>query len=117
MRILLRIGESTTTASMLENQSTRDLLAQLPLTLTFSDYNGTEKIIYLPEALSTADAPEGSDPGIGDITYYAPWGNLAIFYQDFGYSPGLVKLGTVDSGVDVLAAQSGDFTVTIERAD
>lgn len=25
------------------------------------------------------------------ITYYAPWGNLAIFYRDFGYSAGLVN--------------------------
>jgi hypothetical protein len=32
---------------------------------------------------------------VGDITYYAPWGNLAIFYRDFGYSPGLVRLGHI----------------------
>jgi Cyclophilin-like family len=35
----------------------------------------------------------GSDPSIGDIAYYAPWGNLALFYKDFGYSNGLITLG------------------------
>lgn len=39
---------------------------------------------------------------IGDIAYYAPWGNLAIFYRDFSYSTGLVKLGKLDSDVDAL---------------
>jgi hypothetical protein len=89
----------------------------LPLTLTFTDFHGTEKIADLPRRLSTGDAPEGVDPDAGDIAYYAPWGNLAIFYRDFGYSAGLVKLGSIDTGAADLAAQSDAFTVTIERAD
>jgi hypothetical protein len=43
-------------------------------------------------------------------------GNLAIYYRDFGYSSGLVKLGSIDSDIQELAAMSGDFTVTIELA-
>jgi hypothetical protein len=53
---------------------------------------------------------------VGDITYYAPWGNLAIFYRDFGYSPGLVRLGRIDSGIETLAASSGEVTVTVSRS-
>jgi hypothetical protein len=41
--------------------------------------------------------------------------NLAIFYRDFGYSSGLVSLGRLDSGVDVLA-RPGPMPVTIELA-
>ena len=37
--------------------------------------------------------------GVGDIAYYAPWGNLTIFYKRFKYSRGLAKLGTLDSSV------------------
>ena len=40
------------------------------------------------------------DPSVGDITYYPPWGNVAFFYRDFGYSRGLVKLGRLDSRLD-----------------
>jgi hypothetical protein len=53
------------------------------------------------------------DPSIGDIAYYAPWGNLAIFHKDFGYSSALVKLGTIDSGLDRFNAP-GSLKVTIE---
>ena len=48
------------------------------MTMTLEDYASTEKITYLSRKLSTADAPAGVDPDAGDITYYAPWGNLAI---------------------------------------
>jgi hypothetical protein len=64
-------------------------------------------------ALHEIDAPPGSDPSIGDITYYSPWGNLAVFYRDFGYSNGLVKLGKMDSGVEALN-RPGPLKVTIE---
>ncbi len=44
----------------------------LPLTLPFEDYAETEKIAYLPGKLTTQTAPEGIDPQVGDIAYYAP---------------------------------------------
>jgi hypothetical protein len=50
---------------------------------------------------------------VGDITYYAPWGNLAIFYRDFGYSSGLVSLGRIESGIEALSAP-GAVQTTIE---
>ena len=92
---------------------TRDFVSLLPLTLTLEDYSATEKISDLPRRLSTEGAPPGSDPSIGDITYYSPWGNLALFYRDFGYSKGLVKLGRVDFGVKALNGP-GPMRVTIE---
>jgi len=81
--------------------------------LTLKDYAETEKISDLPKKLSTESAPSGSDPSVGDITYYAPWGNLAIFYRDFGYSSGLVILGKIDSGIKALNVP-GSVKVTIE---
>ena len=77
------------------------------------DYAGTEKVSYLKKKLSTEDAPSGFDPSVGDITYYAPWGNLAIFYEDFGYAKGLINLGKIDSGIDLLKA-SNSLDVRIE---
>ena len=51
---------------------------------------------------------------MGDVTYYAPWGNLALFHRDFEYSSGLVKLGALHSGIEALRRR-GRLTVTIER--
>lgn len=101
-------------ATMENNQAAKDFVALLPLTLTLEDYARTEKISNLPRRLSTEDAPPGSDPAVGDIAYYAPWGNLAVFYRDFGYSNGLVILGKIDSGIEALNVP-GSVEVTMER--
>jgi hypothetical protein len=116
MKIRLKVDGKTMTATLRDSTTTRDFVSLLPLTLTLEDYASTEKIAYLPKKLSTAGAPAGVDPDVGDITYYAPWGNLAIFYRDFGYSTGLVKLGRVDSGIEALVVR-GALKVTIESIE
>ena len=102
---------------MNDTAAAKDFLTSLPLTLTLRDHNGTEKIAMLPRKLKTTSAPAGMDPSVGDFTYYAPWGNLAIFYKDFTYSEGLVSLGRVETGLDTLARVNGEMKVTIEKID
>jgi len=104
MKIRIQIGEKTITATMRDTATARDFVALLPLQLTLKDYAGTEKISELPKKLTTKGSPTGSDPAVGDIAYYAPWGNLAIFYKDFGYSDGLIILGRLDSGIETPTA-------------
>ena len=116
MKVRMTIEGAEIMATLDDNETTRDFISLLPMTLTLEDYNKTEKVSDLPKRLSIEDAPEGIDPSVGDITYYAPWGNLAVFYRDFGYSRGLVRLGRIESGIDVLK-RPGPLTVTIERAN
>jgi hypothetical protein len=107
-------GKELATATLMDNATARDFLSLLPLTVALKDYAATEKITYLPRKLSTRDAPAGSDPSVGDIAYYSPWGNLAIFYKDAPYAKGLLPLGRIDSSIEVLRA--ADYPkVTIER--
>jgi hypothetical protein len=113
MKIRIDLEGTAITATLVDNETSRDFVFLPPLSLTLTDYAGTEKISDLPRRLSTEGAPDGSDPLVGDIAYYAPWGNLAIFYRDFGYSRGLVQLGKIDSGLEVLSG-SDPLTVTIE---
>ena len=110
MKIRLTINGKAINATLIDNATAKDFLTLLPMTLTLEDYAATEKISYLPRKLSTAGAPAGSDPSVGDVTYYAPWGNLAFFYRDFGYSTGLIQLGRIESGIEadrLLRAQRG----------
>ena len=113
MKIRFTANGKAVTATLINNAASRDFRSLLPLTLTLEDYAATEKIAYLPRKLSTADAPPGFDPSVGDVTYYAPWGNLAIFHKNAPYAKGLVQLGRIDSDLDVLAAR-GRVPVTIE---
>ena len=107
-------GKELARATLRDNPTARDFLALLPVTVTVEDYASTEKIAYLPKKLSTEGAPAGSDPAVGDIAYYAPWGNLAMFYMDGPYACGLLPFGRIDSSIEVLRA-AGTSKVTIER--
>jgi hypothetical protein len=116
MKLRVDIEGTTITATLLDTETSRDFVSLLPLTLTLEDYAATEKISYLSRRLSTEGAPPGSDPSVGDIAYYSPWGNLAVFYRDAVYAGGLIKLGTIDSGVDALS-RPGPLRVTIELVE
>jgi hypothetical protein len=116
MKIRMKIeGGPAITGTLEDSQTARDFASLLPLRLTLTDYAATEKISDLPRRLVTQGAPAGIDPGVGDITYYAPWGNLALFHKDFRYSEGLVRLGRIDSGIEALR-RKGPLKVSIEIA-
>ena len=106
-------GKELATATLMDNATARDFLTLLPLTLTLEDYAAAEKIAYPPRKLSMDGAPAGSDPSVGDIAYYAPWGNLAVFYKDAPYARGLIPLGRIDSGAEALKLP-GALKATIE---
>ena len=116
-RLRLTVNGREMFVTLEDNQASRDLLEMLPLTLTFEDYNNTEKIATLPSELSTEGSPSGYTPGIGDFAYYAPWGNLSLFYEDFRYSNSLIKLGTFESSIEEIGNINEDFEVTIERVN
>jgi hypothetical protein len=106
-------GTVTATAMLDNNEGARQFAALLPLDLALKDYAATEKVADLPGRLSTQAAPDGYKPLAGDIAYCAPWGNLAIFHKNFGYSSGLVRLGRLDSGLDAMR-RPGPLRVRVE---
>lgn len=116
MTIKFTLNGTTVAAVLEDNATTRDFLALLPLKVKLEDFAATEKIAYLPSKLSTRGAPSAIDPKAGDVTYYAPWGNLALFHKDFRRSPDLVKLGRIVEGFDALKV-AGTSEITIERDD
>jgi hypothetical protein len=115
VKINIRLEDRIIPATLNDSKAAQDFASLLPLSLTLEDYASTEKVSDLPRRLSTDGAPPGFDPSVGDIAYYAPWGNLAIYYRDFEYSTGLVSLGTLASGADIFAS-SHSMRVTFELA-
>lgn len=115
-KIQFTIGDTVLYATLDATAPGRDFAAMLPLTLTLTDYHNTEKVADLPRAIDRTGAPAAYAPKIGDITVYAPWGNLAIFYKPFQKSAGLIRLGQFDGPMDVFM-QNGSIPVTIARVD
>jgi hypothetical protein len=110
------IGDTVLTGQLWDNATARDLIAQLPLTLTFRDFNGVEKIAQLPRKLSMDGVPAGDDPFPRDIGYYNPSGDLVFYYDDVSYFNGIVRLGQFDGSLDAIVSQTGNFTARIELA-
>jgi hypothetical protein len=115
-RIQIIAGEDVLAATLDDTPSGRDFASMLPLELTLTDYHRTEKIADLPRKLDTSEAPASYTPKTGDITLYAPWGNLAIFYKPFQNSRGLVRLGAFDGPLDALIKDE-PIKVRIELAN
>lgn len=116
-RIKFKFGNEEVIVKMYDNPTSSALLVQLPLTITFEDYAGLEKIGYPPKALTTEGAPSGADPNLGDLALYSPWGNLVVYYGESKYANGLIILGHIESGVEKFSEMDQKFTVTIERTD
>lgn len=109
-------GDTVATGRLDHNDSASDFAALLPLDLLLTDYASTEKIADLPSRLSITGAPQAYTPSAGDISFYSPWGNLAIFYEDGRLSSGLVRLGRLDSGIDAMR-RIGPLAVRVDLAE
>jgi hypothetical protein len=103
--------------AMFDNPASRDFLTMLPLTTEFSDYARVEKVAYLPRKLDIQDTPTARETSGSDFTYYAPWGNLAVFYKGFGSDGQLYVLGRIKSGKGTLARVKSNFTARLEKVE
>ncbi len=115
--VRITVADQTITAQLADNPTAQDLTDQLPLTLTFRDFNRVEKVAELPQPLTMDGVPAGDDPDINDIGYYAPSRSLVFYYGDVGYWNGIVRIGRfTDRDIALIRRQPDGFQVTIERS-
>ncbi|MBW8732592.1 MAG: hypothetical protein JF622_16950 [Terrabacter sp.] len=115
VKIVITLGGQRLGATLDDSAAARDLIAQLPVTVDMVDHGGVEKTGPLPSPLSLDGQPEGADPDVGDVGYYAPGNDLVLYYGDQSYFPGIVVLGRLDEGAAAqIADQRGPVTVTVE---
>jgi len=112
MRITVNANGDTIVYELNDSQAAKDLYAQLPLEIEVENYGGIEKIYYPPKKLNTSNTPlvKGAKPGT--LAYYAPWGDVVMFYGNFGSASGLYELGHAVQGAEHIRTLGG--TVGIE---
>ena len=109
-RIEVRADDATVVFEFNDSMAARELYGQLPLSVEVENFSTNEKIFYLPERLDEGDAPH-AEGGKGVLAYYAPWGNVVMFYGSFSPNPGLYELGEAVSGADGIVNLTGTLTV------
>ncbi len=84
-----------------------ELYAQLPLELDLSNFRDAQWMFYPPEKLNVKADEAYHDGKKGELSYYAPWGDVFMLYKDFYAGDEMHRLGVGLSGVDDIAAMSG----------
>ncbi|WP_208971832.1 cyclophilin-like fold protein [Kineococcus rubinsiae] len=114
VRVRLTVGDEELGATLTPSAATRDLLAQLPVTVEMGEHGGVEKTGPLPSRLSLDGQPAEADPDVGDVGYYAPGQDLVLYHGDQSSYPGIVVLGRLGGDAAArLAALSGPVSVTV----
>jgi hypothetical protein len=120
VQVALRLSNGLATATLDDSPAAREFAAMLPLQLKLHDPMGQAKSGPLPRPLAVTGAEPVFDPAVGEIYYSATSRTFAIFYDDLGQSipdPGLIRLGSVDTGMDHIAEAGNRFTIRIVLAN
>ena len=111
-KITLTVGNKTMTATLVENEATRELgtlLKKGPINIDMSDYGGFEKVGSLPQSFTTSNRQITTEPG--DIMLYQG-NNIVIFYgsNSWSYTP----LGKIDgAGISELRRFLGEGNISL----
>ena len=113
MTMVVQNGDTQIRFALNDSPAARSLMAQLPLTLEVQPFGGNEQTFYPPQALDTAGTPAITSAEAGTLAYYAPWGDVVLFYERFsGGSGGLYELGKAVEGDGAIRELSGTITIS-----
>ena len=108
--IKVTIGNLVLQGSLGTTSTARDLVAQSAIDPALPR-SERRREVRGPATQAVAGRPEPDDIG-----YYAPGGNLVFYYGDVGYWPGIVRIGSFDTGVHAIADIADEFVATVDLA-
>ena len=109
-QISVTCGDLQVVYALNDSPAAQSLLSQLPLTVEVENFSTNEKVFYPPQELDTTDTPL-AEGGAGTLAYYAPWGDVVLFYDSFSANGSLYGLGEAGSGAESIGQMSGTITV------
>lgn len=113
--IKITINNLEVEAILNSSEMSRDFISLLPLDLTMKDLFCREKFAHLPRSISK-EGSQIQNYEVGDIAYWAPGGDLTIFYRQDGHriKEGLYRLGKVEGDIGPFDTP-GCVPVKVER--
>jgi hypothetical protein len=102
------------TFQLYNTRAAKEFYNQLPLHLDLTNFRKAQWMFYPPKKLKTDDTPLVSGAVNGTLAYYAPWGDVVMFYGRFGSASGLYELGEAVSGAEHISGISGKVQIEKE---
>lgn len=110
IRLNMTVNHTAYTVVLEDNETARELVRMLPLTLEMNELNGNEKYYYFDTSFSTNEENIGMIQN-GDLMIY---GNncLVLFYDSFSTTYRYTRVGYVENAEN-LASILGNSAITI----
>lgn len=112
MQIKISSDEYEIIYQLNDSKAAQELYSQLPLTTNVEPFSNNEMTFYPPDKLDTADTPLSGGKA-GSLSYYAPWGDVVMFYAPCTPNNSLYELGDVVSGKENIEKLAGEITVSV----
>ncbi|SCK33118.1 Cyclophilin-like [Variovorax sp. HW608] len=116
MKVHLVLNGRVIAATLADNDTAREFIAMLPMTITMHDMFRREKFGPLPKAIS-AKGTSTQSYEVGDMICWSPGPDLTIFHGHDGQaiSGAIQVLGRIDAGIEAFR-EPGPIEVRIELA-
>lgn len=113
-KIKIKINNQEFSATLEDNDTTREFIKLLPLEITMNELNSNEKYYYMTKSLPESAKRVGKITS-GDIMLYGS-DCLVLFYESFETSYSYTRIGKIDN-VDSLksAVGTGEALVSITK--
>ena len=111
MQVKITSQGHTAIFQLYDTEAARELYMQLPLGLELSNFCDAQLMFYPPEKLNVTKREAYHDGKKGELSYYAPWGDVFMLYKDFYAGDNMHRLGIGIAGIDQIANMSGRATI------
>lgn len=117
MVIRITSGEQSATFQLYDTEAANELYNQLPLTLELENFRDAQWMFYPPQKLNVTDKESYHDGKKGELSYYDPWGDVFMLYEDFYAGDEMHRLGICLDGIDNIAEMSGTVQISEEISE
>lgn len=111
MQISVKSADCEIIYELNNSNAAKTLYDQLPLTTEVEPFSNNEMTFYPPQKLDTSDTPLSSGEA-GTLSYYFPWGDVVMFFDNCNPNGSLYGLGEVISGKENIERLSGKITIS-----
>ena len=98
-KLNIKIGNKNFSATLYDNETTREFINNMPLTINMNELNGNEKYYYMDNSLKT-NSENVKKIKKGDLMLYGS-DCLVLFYKSFSTNYSYTKLGYIDDANDL----------------
>lgn len=111
MMVKITSNGHSATFRLYDTTAAKGLYDQLPLTLPMTDFRDAQWMFYPPTKLKVTAREAYHDGRKGELSYYAPWGDVFMLHKDFHAGDEMHRLGINVSGIDQIVEMSGEAVI------